>query len=128
MIDPPDFEAGDILTASSLNDWSDAARSAEVSVDASGGLVNASLSGGVNLRIQPRAEGWFKVTAAPSGSPSGSYQLTEQVDLPNGAFATGQKVRIGYPTPGSGTVVVDGSKIVRAWRDRASWRFEYGSC
>jgi hypothetical protein len=124
----PDFQAGDELTAGNLNEWSAAAAGAGASVDGSSGLSGVGLPSGKGLRAERRPEGWFKVYAAPSGSPAGSYRIVEQVDLPGGAFADGPKVRLAYPTPGSTAPPADGSKVVRAWRDRASWRFEWGAC
>lgn len=130
MITLPDWRPGDEVTADGLNATNDAVRSLELSVDPNSGLEIRSSSFGRHLLDRRPREMWVKLTAA---AVSGSYGGVQQVDQTGGTWADGPKTF----TAGDGqlrevnnstTVPTSPARIVRAWRDKVCWRFEYGAC
>ena len=127
MNEPPDFTTGVELTTDNLGALDDAIVAARATLSPGSGLQGWSLPSGVGLRYQKPAEGWFKVTGASSGPGSGNYfELTQQVDQPDGTFSDGPMVRVAAVFPITATPPT--GSIVRAWKDRARWLFLWGGC
>lgn len=73
---------------------------------------------------------WVKVTG---GGASGKYAGTEQVPIASGAWSNAARTWDTTVDPlievnGSTSVPVDGSVRVLAFRGRAGWYFQFGSC
>lgn len=131
MIDPepapPEVRPGDPITAGFLNAPLDAARRATLSADAASGVTVESTPLGTTIRGRVRLEMWARVTAAVSGS---TYTIRQIEEAAAGTWVDGRRLVTARETSGNGSVPVDGTARVRAWKDRAggSWWFTYRRC
>jgi len=122
----PTWTSGDDLKADDLNMLSRAADAAlSLTVDPGTGLSLICLPHSRIIRGKRKLECWVKIT---SGGTSGIYAGTQQMEAAGGTWAAGPRswtVASGLLIEANVSTTVPATTIVRAWKDRFCWRFNY---
>ncbi len=120
------WAVGDELTTARLAERDAEILSGRVRVAPGSGLAATYGTDGTHLRTTEAPEGFYRVQAANPAAGTGWYTLLEQLDTPDGSWGNGTRQIVAREVNASTAVKL--GAIVRSWRGRTRWDFQYGAC